>query len=139
MSSYDPNGLVPLIGQHTEIDDPSGEQWIFPTLQFTCYGTLTKWIFAGVPGQPTTSCKVELETWRRDTLSTIPTVYERISTTERSKVTVTLDGQIFTYEPTSTVLVEPGDIVGIGLGHLCALSECFDNIVLMSVGLAQVT
>ena len=133
MSSYDLNRLVPLLGQYTEINSPRGEQWIFPTLQFTCYGTLTKWIFTGVPGQPTTSCRVELETWRLDTSSTISTVYEQISTTERDIVTVTQDGPIFTYELTSLVPVKVGDIVGIELGHLCALLEDFDNIPSLNV------
>ena len=43
------------------------------------------------------------------------------------------DGPIFTYELTSPVLVEPGDIVGVGLGHLCAPLECFDNVLSFNV------
>ena len=133
MSSYDPNRLVPLLRQHPEISSLSGEQWIFPNLQFICFGTLTRWIFTGVPGQPITSCRVELGTWRLDTSSTFNTTYKRISTTERSEATVIQDGQIFIYELSSPVFVEPGDIVGVELGHFCAPFEDLDNFLSLNI------
>lgn len=135
MSSYDPSRLVPLHvrGQDAEIRYPFSEQWIFPNFQFTCYGLLTKWIFTGVPGQAAGSCRVELETWRLDTSSTIPTIYDRISTTERGIVRVTQDGSIFTYELTSPVLVAPGDIVGVEIERLCIRSEDFDDVLSFNI------
>ena len=136
VSSYDPSTLVPLFRQHLEISSYSdGEQWLFPNLQFTCYGILTKWIFTGVPGQPITSCRVELGTWRLNTFITTSTVYEQRSTTERRTVTVTItqDGQTFTYELSSQVLVEPGDIVGVELGRFCAPFEDLDNVLSLNI------
>ena len=125
MNSYDPSRLVPLFRQHPETFSHSGEQWIFPDLRFICSGILTQWIFAGVPGQATTPCRVELGTWRPDTFSTI---YRQISTTitERNLVQ---DGQIFTYKLASPVPVEPGDIVGIELRRFCAPLEDLDNVL----------
>ena len=65
VSNYDPSRLVPLRGLHADISYTilGPEQWIFPDLQFTCYGQVTKWIFAGVSGQTATPCIVEIETW----------------------------------------------------------------------------
>ena len=127
VNNYDPSRLVPLFRQYPETSSISGEQWIFPNLRFTCYGTLTQWIFAGVPGQAATPCRVELGTWRpADTSSTI---YGQRSTTERGFVTITQDGQIFTYDLASPVLVEPGDIVGIELRRFCAPLEDLDNVL----------
>ena len=135
MSSYDPSRLVPLRGQDTEVRYPFSEQWIFPNLQFTCFGLLTKWIFTGVPGQAAASCRVELETWRLAayTSGTDSTVFQRRSTTERSRVTIMQDGPIFTYELASPVLVEPGDIVGVELERLCIMSEDFDNVLSFNI------
>ena len=39
------------------------------------------------------------------------------------------DGQVFTYKLASPVPVEPGDIVGIELGHFCAPLEDLDNVL----------
>ena len=70
-----------------------------------------------------------------NTFSTINTVYEQRSTTERSTVTVTItqDGQKFTYELSSPVLVEPGDIVGVELGRFCAPFEDLDNVLSLNI------
>ena len=131
VNSYDPSRLVPLFRQHPETFSHSGEQWIFPNLRFNCYGVLTQWIFAGVPGQAATPCRVELGTWRPDTFSTINNIYRQRSTTstERNLVPHVQDGKIFTYELASLVPVEPGDIVGIELGRFCAPLEDLDNVL----------
>ena len=92
-----------------------------------------KWIFTGVPGRAAASCRVELETWRLDTYRTIPTIYERVSTTESGIVTVTQDGPIFIYELASPVLVEPGDIVGVEIERLCIQSEDYDNVLSFNI------
>ena len=132
--NYDPSKLVPLRGQETVARYPFLEQWIFPDLQFTCYGLVTKWIFAGVPGQGAAPCTVEIETWRLDTTpGLIDIVYDRISTTERSIVTITQDGPIFTYDLASPVLVEPGDTVGVVLEYLCIESEGYDNVLSFNI------
>ena len=127
VNSYDSERLVPLLRRYTDTLIPSPEQWIFPNLQFTCYGTLTTWIFTGVPGQ--TLCGADLETWQLDTSSITRTIYERQSTTERNTVIVRRDGPMFIYELATPVLVQPGDIVGVGLGLSCARSESFDNVL----------
>ena len=59
--------------------------------------------------------------------------YERISTTERNRVTVTQDGANFIYELAAPVLVEPGDVVGVEVERLCIVSEDFDNILSFNV------
>jgi hypothetical protein len=126
---------VPLRGREAGARYPFSEQWIFPDLQISCRGLLTKWIFIGVPGRAFTSCTVELETWRLDTTiySTTTTVYDRISTTERNIVTITQDGPIFIYDLASPVVVEPGDVVGIELEYLCIESEDYDNVLSFNI------
>ena len=122
---------MPLRGQETEARYPFSEQWIFPDLQFICHGLVTKWIFAGVPGRSAAPCTVEIETWRLDmTPGLIDTVYDRISTTEGSIVTITQDGPIFTYELASPVPVEPGDTVGVVLQYLC---EDYDSVLSFNI------
>ena len=123
----DPNGLVPLLGRFYVI---RREQWIFPQLQFTCYGRLTRWIFRGVPGRDLAPpCRVELETWRLDNTSTFSTIYLRQSTTAGNTQRILQDGTLFTYVLASPVQVQPGDIVGVEQGTSCSLSEFFDNIL----------
>ena len=122
MSIYDPNRLVLLPSLNADIR--ISEQWIFPDLQFTCSGQVTKWIFAGVPGQTATSCRVEIETWRLRTSSNSSTIiYDQIrSTTEKrlsNNIIITQDGSVFTYELASPMVVEPGDIVGVMLQRSC--------------------
>ena len=128
MEGVDPSRLVPLLGRHESF---SPEQWIFPDLQFTCYGSLTKWIFRG----PATFalCGAELGTWQLDMTNTFSTVYQRLSTTETNIELILQDGPIFTYELASPVQVKPGDIVGIELGLSCSLSEDFDNVLSLNV------
>ena len=124
VSNYDPSRLVPLRGQESTVRYPFKEQWIFPDLQFNCYGLLTKWIFAGVPVRTDALCIVEIETWRLDTTpGLIDTVYNRISTTKGNIVAIRHDGSIFTYKLDSPVLVEPGDIVGVVFRYSCIESE----------------
>ena len=134
MSNYDPRRLVPLRGQETEARYPFSEQWIFPDLRFICHGLVTKWIFAGVPGRSAAPCTVEIETWSLDmTPGLMDTVYDRISTTEGSIVTITQNGTIFTYELASPVPVEPGDTVGVVLQYLCIESEDYDNVLSFNI------
>ena len=129
--NYDPNGLVPLLGRFYAIRH---EQWIFPQLQFTCYGTLTRWIFRGVPGRDLAPpCRVELETWRFDNTSTFSTTYQRQSTTAGNTQRILQDGTLFTYVLASPVQVRPGDIVGVEQGTLCSLSEFFDNLLSLNI------
>ena len=121
--------LVLLRGLHDDISYtiPDPEQWLFPDLQFTCYGQVTKWIFAGVSGQTATPCRVEIETWQLNTaFSNYSIIYDKIGTTETSAVTVTQDGFIFTYELASPMVVEPGDTVGVVLKRSCI---DYDNIL----------
>jgi hypothetical protein len=101
VSNYDSSRLVPLRSLDAEANSyriPGPEQWIFPNLRFTCYGLLTKWIFVAVPGRGAApSCRVVMETWRLGTTSSInSTLYDRKSTTERNRVTITRDRPIYT-------------------------------------------
>ena len=125
VSIYDPYRLVLLPSLNADIR--VSEQWIFPDLQFTCYGQVTKWIFTGVPGQTAISCRVEIEIWRLRTSSNSSTIiYDQIrSTTEKrfSDIIITQDimqdGLVFTYVLASPMVVEPGDIVGVVLQRSC--------------------
>lgn len=76
-------------------------------MQFTCHGILRKWIFRGVRGQ---EAGVQLTTWRQTPFTT---QYQRVSITSRNTARITLDGSVFTYEPTTPVHVQPGDVLGI--------------------------
>lgn len=127
----DPNKLVPLLGQFYVIKQ---EQWIFPQFQFTCYGTLTRWIFRGVPARDLAPpCRVELETWQFDNSSTFSIMYQRQSTTAGNIQRILQDGPIFTYVLASPVQVQPGDIVGIEQGTSCSSSLFFDNILSLNI------
>ena len=121
VSMYDPNRLVLLPSLNADIR--VSEQWIFPDLQFTCSGQVTKWIFAGVPGRTVTSCRVDIETWQLRTSSNSSTIiYDQIRrTTEKrlSDIIITQDRSVFTYELASPMVVEPGDIVGVMLQRSC--------------------
>ena len=135
VESYDPNRLVPLLGRHGNV---GREQWIFPRLQFTCYGTLTKWIYRGVPSldQATPICRVELETWRLDNTSTSSIIYQRLNTTARNTAGITQDGPILTYELASPVQVQPGDIVGVEQGSSCSIGQILnflDNVLSLNI------
>lgn len=110
MDSYDPSRLVPLLGRHETF---GREQWIFFDLRFTCRGTLTKWIFRGLPDQ---DIGVEITTWRLNTRSSFFTSYDRVSTTERNIERPNRNGAVFTYELLSPVEVLPGDVVGVEMG-----------------------
>lgn len=124
---------MPLRGLHDDISYtiPGPEQWIFPDLQFTCYGQVIKWIFAGVPGQTATPCIVEIETWRLNAASSnYSVIYDKIGTTETSDFTITQDGLIFTYELALPMVVEPGDTVGVVLKRSCI---DYDNILGLNI------
>ena len=116
--------LFPLLGRHRRTID---EQWIFPSLRFTCQGRLTKWIFrAAYPQSASPQCRINIGTWRLDRSSS-NTIYRRMSTTERLR-RITNDGPIFTYELATAVRVEPDDIVGVEL-ESCLASGGFSNIL----------
>ena len=140
VDSYGPNRLVPLLGRH---GNSRSEQWIFPSLNFTCYGTLTRWIFRGVPSlDPATPiCRVELETWRLDNTSLPDIVYKRLNTTAGNTGKIVQDGPIFTYELASPVQVQPGDIVGVerGTSESCSFTERLDNILSLNISGTDLT
>jgi hypothetical protein len=117
---YDRSRLVPLPRLDAE-RNPRPEQWIFPDLQFTCNGLVTKWIFEAKPRQSAATCGVVFETWRLNTTSSnTTTTYDRISTTQRSRINfVAQEGAIFTYGLASPVVIEPGDIVGVMIRRSC--------------------
>ena len=128
MENNDSRRLLPLLGQYGRTE---AEQWIFPSLRFTCPGRLTKWIFRAVSTQTTSSqCRINIGTWRLDR-SISGTVYRRLSTTERLR-RITRDGLIFTYELASPVQVQPDDIVGVELESdfsSCSITGGFSNIL----------
>ncbi len=104
---------MPLLGQYR---GDGVEQWIFPSLQFTCSGNVTKWRFrvpstsAQIPSS--SQRRINIGTWRQDTTSST-ILYRRQSTTASLRYRITYNNQIITYELASPVQVEPGDIVGI--------------------------
>ena len=124
--------LIPLLGRSGQGLDYGLEQWIFPDLKFTCQGRVTQWVFKG-EGSAQSSCRVQLATWR---LSIDPRflVYGRVSTTQDNiaRVRVT-NGSIFTYELTTPVPVQPGDIVGIEIPSTCGLFEIYNNVLSLNV------
>ena len=124
MNKYNSGSLLPLLGQY---GSSIAEQWIFPSLQFTCTGRLTKWIFRAADAQA--QCRINIGTWRLDRGS-FRTVYKRLSTTQGARFT--RNGPIFTYKFASPVKVQPEDIVGIELDPFtmaCRTYGSFDNIL----------
>ena len=129
VEDYDSRRLFPLLGQY---GISGAEQWIFPSLQFTCSGRLTKWIFRVAYAQAASSqCRINIGTWRLDR-SRFSTVYRRLSTTEGARITS--DGLVFTYELASPVQFQPGDIVGVDLSsYTCSIFGGFDNILSLDI------
>ena len=121
--------LAPLLGKQDR-----HEQWIFPSMQFTCHGMLTRWIFRGVPEETVPdACRVQLTTWRPDDFNGFNIAYERVSTTEDNTETVTVDeSSFFTYKLTRPVRVQPGDVLGIEMSIRCRRSQNYDNIVALN-------
>ena len=107
---------MPLLGQYGRFTE---EQWIFPSLRFTCSGRLTKWRFRAASPQNSGiswQCRINIATWRLDASSSWTTYSRRTSTAGRLQPIMTSnDGSIITYELASPVQVEPDDIVGIEL------------------------
>ena len=125
--------LTPLLARQGR---QLNEQWIFPSLQFTCPGSITRWTFRGVKGENfETSCSVEFTTWRRLDTFRNNIEYQQISTTRENidKIALTLNESLFTYELTDPVQVQPGDIFGIEKGVFCASPENFDNILSQNI------
>ena len=129
VGNYNSSRLFPLLGQY---GSSGAEQWIFPSLQFTCLGRLTKWIFRAASAQATSSqCRINIGMWRLDR-SRFSTVYRRLSTTEGARITS--NGLVFTYELAAPVQFQPGDIVGVELSsYTCSIFGGFDNILSLDI------
>ena len=127
------NQLIPLLGRKGR-DVLEDEQWIFPTLEFTCKGKVAGWAFIGMKGTNfTTSCSVRITTWRRDASSDVTNAYRRLTTTEGNTRTISVRDSLFTYELKNPVTVRPGDILGIEKGIFCTLPQNFDNIMSLNM------
>ena len=129
--------IVPLLGRE-EIYDT--EQWIFPSMKFTCTGRITNWVFKGVPaGQNVPDeCRVHLTTWRLNSLSSsFLARYTRMSTTEKNTAKVIVDESFFTYELLTPVQIQPGDIVGVERGQACAPFGTPENIMSLNVSATE--
>ena len=100
------------------------EQWIFPSMEFTCNGNLTEWIFRGV-GSHTSDPGLRLTTWRLD--PSIPT-YRRVSFTNYATADIIIHPKksVITYKLTSPVEVQTGDIAGI---ELLSVTGRDDNVL----------
>jgi hypothetical protein len=114
ISNDDHERAVPLLGRYSE---NRVEQWIFPSLQFTCSGRVTKWRFRAslTSAQiPSPQCRINIGTWRLNTTNST-TIYTRHTSTAGRLPYITNNDPlgILTYELASPVQVEPGDIVGI--------------------------
>ena len=84
-------------------------QFIYPELQFTCNGTITKWIFgAGEQVPPTATEQPELQIWRQ----TGPDTYTRQGF---SLVTAneTASPNVHEYYPETPLQFQQGDVLGI--------------------------
>ena len=103
---------MPLLGQDGNFTE---EQWIFPSLQFTCSGMLTKWRFRAASQQNSGISRqcINIATWRLNASSSWITYSRRTSTAGR--IQPITDDSIITCELASPVQVEPDDIVGIEL------------------------
>ena len=124
MENYDSRWLGPPLGRYRF---SKAEQWIFPSLRFTCPGRLTKWMFRAAPQRVISlqlcSSRINIGTWRLES-STSGIIYRRVSTTEGLlNQHITNDGPIFIYHLPSPVQVQPDDIVGVELKFHCSSSN----------------
>lgn len=108
------------------------EQWIFPSMQFTCNGTLTKWVFRG--RNVNANCRVDMQTWRLlGFFDATTTVYEQTSSTRKEGATVTFNEPFFTYELDIPAKVVPGDLIGVEMRRSCITKGIRDNILSLEV------
>ena len=112
------------------------EQWIFPSLQFTCEGRVTGWIFRTPQSvNVDVSCRVQLTTWRLNTSSSFFTLYQRVSTTETNLAGTQTNTSFVTYALSSPVQVRPGDVLGIELASSCnTIGRIIGDILTKQVG-----
>ena len=103
-------------------------------------GILTGWTFRAMPGvNVVTRCRVQLTTWRFDPSSS-STAFNRQSTTDGNMATFDMDGSIFTYELSTQVIVQPGDMIGVEIEDSCSSTQTFDNILSLNVsGISSTT
>ena len=121
--------MVPQLGRQGR---NRTEQWIFPSMQFTCNATLTKWIFRGQ--NVNANCRVDMQTWRLyHKFDATSAVYERKSSTRKEGATVTFNKPFFTYELDTPTEVEPGDLLGVEMRRSCITSRIHDNIMSLEV------
>ena len=134
-----PELKFPLLGR----SGSSGQkQWVFPDLQFTCQRSVSGWTFSLIMGEDfTTSCSVEITTWRPVESIPSPSEYERVSTTaDNVRYITSVDGPLYKYELTNPIQVEPGDIVGIEKSTtFCSNPANFDNIRSLNVSQSEST
>ena len=102
-------------------------QWIFPFLRFTCRGNITRWRVRVEEidldfreGDLARWNVPQLATWRETEVSGPqspfkPMAYERVSITNDTLQTVTIEGSVYEYILPIPTEVEPGDTVGITL------------------------
>ena len=86
------------------------DQHLYPKLQFSCNGIITKWIFGADDGQITSNNTIhpELQIWRQ----TGPDTYTKIGF---SSVTAnaTASPNVHEYYPETTLQFQQGDVLGV--------------------------
>ena len=86
-------------------------QTVIPDIQFTCNGTITKWIIGGMVGKEREMNSLELQTWRSNASYGV-TLVRKISSFV-NKFNATSDRNVYEYIPNPPIEVQEGDILGI--------------------------
>lgn len=82
---------------------------LFPDLQFSCDGVITKWIIGGVEKMGTNPS--ELQVWRRQNIESF--TYARVASYSIPFSNMSQNTNIYEYYPSPSLHVKEGDIMGL--------------------------
>ena len=86
------------------------QQRIIPGINFTCTGTLTKWIIGAQRTQTQATNHLQLQIWRRQGSSNR---YDRTTFSNITALNVTDDLNVYEYIPNPPLEFQPNDILGL--------------------------
>ncbi len=86
--------------------------WLFPSMNFSCTGTITKWIFQAVDSGSGTMLP-QMQVWREITQTPLAENYVLQSNSGTEDELHNIGGYVYEYVLTSPVAVSEGDVFGV--------------------------
>ena len=104
--------IVAMIGSAVADNTLDARQWIMPSINFTCNGSVTKWIVgAQLDNNGMDGMRPELQIWRMH--STQTNTYFKVGGTLLSDVNMTAVVNVYEVSPTDPLEFQSGDILGL--------------------------